>query len=84
VIGYNAYSGDDALIPEVLDHLAEYGVIEATLILAGWNVPRGTTNGFARPASIRCSPKTRGQTRSSGASMDEVSATERAVGAPQS
>lgn len=40
VIGFNAYSGDHALIPKVLDRLAEYGILEETLLLAGGNVPQ--------------------------------------------
>lgn len=40
VIGFNAYSGDHALIPKVLDRLADYGVVEDTLLLAGGNVPQ--------------------------------------------
>ncbi|WP_276258888.1 cobalamin B12-binding domain-containing protein [Haloglomus litoreum] len=39
VVGFNAYSGDHALIPKVLDRLADHGVVEETLILAGGNVP---------------------------------------------
>lgn len=40
VIGFNAYSGDHALIPKVLDRFREYGIVEETLLLAGGNVPR--------------------------------------------
>lgn len=40
VIGFNAYSGDHALIPTVLDRFEEYDVVDDTLILAGGNVPQ--------------------------------------------
>lgn len=40
VIGFNAYSGDHALIPKVIDRLEAYDVTDDTLVLAGGNVPQ--------------------------------------------
>lgn len=40
VVGFNAYSGDHALIPAVLERLDDYGILADTLVLAGGNVPQ--------------------------------------------
>lgn len=61
VLGFNAYSGDHLIIPKVLDRLAEYDVLEETLVLVGGNVPEddhkslhdaGVTKIFPQNASV--------------------------------
>jgi len=80
VIGFNAYSGDHALVPKVLDQLAEYGVVEGTLILADGNVPTEDHNRLREAGVDRVFPQDAGAKEVVEYIRDEVSAARSAAG----